>query len=109
MSSIGVTTPSPPTAALHCAAAAGAAYNTATAFEKVTTKKLSRKVLASCRIIPQGRELTVLMNYYKKELTPFRLKVPPLALMRVVGDWARDQLEAVGVKVGPQSHRLCAA
>lgn len=67
MSSIGVTTPSPPTAALHCAAAAGAAYNTATAFEKVTTKKLSRKVLASCRIIPQGRELTVLMNYYKKE------------------------------------------
>jgi hypothetical protein len=58
-------------------------------------------VLASCRIIHQGRELTPLMNYYNKELLPFEVGVPPLQLVRVVGDWARHRLEAVGVKVGP--------
>lgn len=72
----------------------------------MTTKKPSKKVLSSCRIVHQGRELTPLMNYYNKKLTPFGLEVPPLQLVRVVGDWARDQLEAVGVKVGTQSHRL---
>jgi hypothetical protein len=83
----------------HCA---GAVYNTATAFEKMTTRKGAKKVLNSCRIIHQGQELSLLKHYFDRHLAGFGVEVPPSKLFRLVGDWARDQLEAVGVKVGPR-------
>jgi hypothetical protein len=75
-------------------------YNTATAFEKVTTRKPAKKVLNSCRIIHQGGELSLLKHYFERHLADFGVEVPPSELFRLVGDWARDQLEAAGVKVG---------
>jgi hypothetical protein len=75
-------------------------YNTATAFEKITTRKPAKKVLNSCRITHQGGELSLLKHYFDRHLADFGVEVPPSELFRLVGDWARDQLEAVGVKVG---------
>lgn len=87
---------------LACFLLAGAAYQSATAFEKQTDKKSQKKVLHSCHIMYQGQPHTRLDNYYQKELRTREVEVPSRELAAPVIKWARDQLAAAGVGVVPQ-------
>lgn len=81
---------------------AGAAYQSATAFEKQTDKKQQKKALYSCHIMYQGQPHTRLANYYEKELRTRQVEVPSRQLAAPIVKWARDQLTAAGVGVVPQ-------
>jgi hypothetical protein len=66
---------------------AGAAYQSATAFEKQTDNKQPH---------------TRLDNFYQRELRTRQVEVPSRELAAPVIKWARDQLTAAGVGVVPQ-------
>jgi hypothetical protein len=81
---------------------AGAAYQSATAFEKQTDNKQHKKVLYSCQVMYQGQPHTRLDNFYQRELRTRQVEVPSRELAAPVIKWARDQLTAAGVGVVPQ-------
>lgn len=77
----------------------GTAYNSATAFEKLTDRAAFKKVLGSTRIMHMGAPVMRPLTFFNTQLKPQGVSVPPRRMTRVVSDWGRDQLAAAGIKV----------
>lgn len=80
-------------------AGAGEAYQSATAFEKLTDKKHVKKPLQSFEFWYQGRPHAKMMSYFNMYYRPYNVGLVMKEASGVVKKFTHDELTAAGVRV----------